>query len=323
MRCLINILCGLIFFKQLRKKVRIKLNFLVFSQKLKQIKKIYPGAIIVVSPKSGGIGELTKTVCSIKALKEKYHKNVVVLVDKSIEYQICHLFSDTFVCHYDKNLFLNCAAGRVFLQGEENQKRFVEEFWETENIERLNLSEPKSDIPDFSRTVELFKREKTVFIFPYANTYDSEIISRDSWLFVARSLQERGFFCVFNSCGAYDGFLNVFMPIYETLYLASLSRGIIAFRSGLAELISVAAETPMFIIYPNGIDKCVKNMPLPQYRELLKKQEKKGIYDRSLMLRSFKEDSLSRILSRQNAIDFYYNYNERKMIERINSFFSG
>ncbi|MGN1079535.1 MAG: hypothetical protein ACI4TE_05110 [Alphaproteobacteria bacterium] len=321
MRCLINILCGLIFFKQLRKTVRNKLNFLFFLQKLKKIRKAYPEAVVVVSPKSGGIGELTRTACSIKALKEKYRKNVVVLVDKSTEYQICRLFSGTFVCHYDKNLFLNCAAGRVFLQNEEKQKRFVEEFWETKNIERLKLSEPRSDIPDFSRIVELFKREKTVFIFPYANTYDSEIISRDSWLLVARSLQDNGFFCVFNSHETYEGFLNVFMPIHETLYLASLCRRIIAFRSGMAELISIATEIPMFIIYPNGIDKCVTNMPLPQYRELLKKQEKKGIYDQSLIIRSFKKDSLSQILSRQNAIDFYYNYNDRKMIEKIKSFF--
>lgn len=331
MKKLIRFLTFWIPVKKWRKKCRdIIFRSLVNRKELKFLNNMYPDSVFFISPHAG-IGELTQSLCLMSALKSKIKKNIVVITRKRIEQSVCKLFSKTVSCYCHSNfqgiaerkipleIKTGCFYPMYSLPKDALVKRkydidFLKDFYhlsQDDKVEHIITEKPNNVSDAFVEIESFIKKNKVILIFPDANTYDSSVISDDVWVRVAEKLEKIGFKCLFNSDKKYPHFKNIFLDIYETVYLASFVSGILTFRSGLSELLAVATECRMLVFYPDGRThlfqkKC--NMSIKAYEDRLKSFP--VILDEKLSLteNGFKISSISKNFDRKYCKDYYYNF---------------
>lgn len=333
MECWIKLLTFWIPIKKWRKKCRNKLLNLFI---LKRLIKKYPKGIFFLSPHAG-IGEFVQSLCLMKALKHKIAKQIVIITSKKSEEDICKLYNNTVTCYYEPNLKIyetnkmseSLEPGKLYpfytLPKPTAIKRtkdidFLKDFFklpQNVKIEKIKPDRPQKIDDSFLKLENIFKSEKTILLFPEANTYDSSVVTNELWIEVATKLQNVGYTCIFNSKEVFEGFLNIFLPIDKTIYLSSLATAIITFRSGLSELLALATNCKMLVIYPNGTTNLFKkecNINIDCFAERLKTYPIILEDSNNPVISSFKIGSLSDNFDRKNCKNFFYDFDNVKFI---------
>lgn len=337
MMYIIKILTFWIPIKKWRKNCRNKLlNLFLLKRFMRKVTKKYPEGIFLLSPHSG-IGEFVQSLCLMKALKHKISKQIVIITSKKTEEDICKLYNNTVSCYYDPNLKIyetnniseSLEPGKLYpfyaLPKPTAIKRtkdidFLKDFFllpQNAKIEKIKPHRPKKIDDSFLKLENIFKTQKTILLFPDANTYDSTVVTNELWIEVASRLQNAGYTCIFNSNEVFKGFLNIFLPIDKTMYLSSLATTIITFRSGLSELLALATNCKMLVIYPNGTTNLFKkecNINIDCFVERLKNSPIILEDPDNPVVSSFKVGSLSENFDRKNCKNFYYDFDNVKFI---------
>ena len=345
----IKILCAFIPNKNLRKKIRN--NTYRKNISINKLKKMYPNSIFFWLP-TGGVGEFSQIISLIKAFKEKINKNIVLLTNRKLERDVISLIDKNIVkCYYINNAFLQQNKKEsikaidhfdsntiydIFYYPDKNDKQkdnylgFLKDYYHLDQdveINRITPVRPKNKDKNFLELEKIFKNKKTIFIFPEANTYDYTIITKEVWIDIAKKLTNDGYTCIFNSKEKYGDFINVFLDIKETLYLASLANSIITFRSGIAELLAISTTCNMIVVYPNGkthlfTELCTKKF----FKQTIKEYEKKLINGDTLyildknyqpMIATFIYDSISRNYNRNNCTNYIYDFDNEEFYNSI------
>ena len=343
-RFLIKFLCIFVPTKSLRDKIR---NNTYKKQKdisIKKLKKMYPNSIFFWLP-IGGVGEFTEIICSMKPFKEKINKNIVLLTNKKLERDVISLIDENIVkCYYedvlyfdvskvrDETLYLedNLSSDKIYpaykYANENFIKRdsitgFLKDYYHLDQdveINRITPVRPKNKDKNFLELEKIFKNKKTIFIFPEANTYDYTIITKEVWIDIAKKLTNDGYTCIFNSKEKYGDFINVFLDIKETLYLASLANSIITFRSGIAELLAISTTCNMIVAYPNGKEYFFIKESLrlfgtsDNYRKFLSSEKCPYILNKNQdLIKSFFEfDSVQKHFNKKNCQNYIYDFDD-------------
>ena len=341
MRWLIKFLSCLIPIKKWRKTVRNKLDYLLITRPyLNKLKKQYTDCIFLLSPHAG-IGELTQSLCLMKGLKERINKSIVVLTKRKTEYDICRFYDKTVTCHYDPDLNIRSVSlmeydfksGNIYslyqLPKPEAIKRscdidYLKDYFlldQNTEVERIKPVRPDIVKDDLLMLERNLKSRKSILIFPEANTYDSSVISKKTWIMVANRLKDKGFICVFNSKEVFDGFQSIFLPIRETVYLSSLVSNIITFRSGLSELLALSTTCLMLVVYPNGTSHLFRKECNVSIDDFLAKRLKSSMKQSDLrndpdnpIIKTFNHVALDRNFNRKNCKNFRYDFNNDNFI---------
>ena len=346
-RISIKILCAFIPNKNLRKKIRDNTYKKQKDIPIKKLKKIYPNSIFFWLP-IGGVGEFTEIICSMKPFKEKINKNIVLLTNKKLERDVVSLIDKNIVkCYYEDNLFfkdiknlnklenLNTETiygfNGMLATNKKNKKYFfhevVKEFFNLSKETKRDIIiavRPKNKDKNFLELEKIFKNKKTIFIFPEANTYDYTIITKEVWIDIANKLTNDGYTCIFNSKEKYGDFINVFLDIKETLYLASLANSIITFRSGIAELLAISTICNIIVVYPNGKTHLFTkrtNFPktIKEYIEEIENGETIYITDKNKsgieIIATF--DCIAENYNRKNCFEYIYDFDNEEFYNYI------
>lgn len=340
MNYIIKILTFWIPIKSWRKKCRnLLLNLLISYPFIIKMRKKYPDGVFLLSPHAG-IGEFVQSLCLMKALKDKISKQIVIVTTKKNERDICNLYIDTVSCYYNPDIKIYetnpitniLEKGKIYpmylLPKSNATKRskdidFLKDLFlldQNVKIEKVIPNKPDIISDNFLELENILKNKKTIFIFPEANTYDASVVSDKLWIEIANKLQNKGYQCIFNSKKVFNGFLNVFLPVNETIYLSSLAYGIISFRSGLSELIALTTKCKMLVIYPNGTTHLFKKECNVSIDEFLKRIENFPLIlsnPNNPIVSSFKIGSISENFDRSECKDYYYDFNNSDFINFI------
>ena len=176
---------------------------------------------------------------------------------------------------------------------------------------------PSATTSEFDAVEDFLKNNKVIIIFPEANSYNDEAIPHEVWRECAANLKANGFEPIFNSNTKFDNYKNIYFSISETLYLATLAKGIVAFRSGLSEALALITTCKIINIYPDGKLFFDKRLTIEQFADIVKKYEYNFINDLSVSANSFKSTSIERNFNRSNSADFIYNFKVDEFINFI------
>lgn len=336
---LANPLTACIFPKKLRKYMRNKI-FKIITLPFLRLK--YPKSIFLFSPLAG-IGEFTQSICLMKAFKEKINKNIVILTSRLTEIDICNLYNPTVQgCYLRKLKFLpeaipeNPREGQLYSLYINNFEKtihnldieYVKEYFHLDlkaPIQKIVPKRPEQVSNEFILTEQFMKENKTILIFPDANTYDSSVIDDDTWKFIADEIKNnkevKNLEIIFNRQNPISGHKNIFLPLKETIYLSSLAYGIVSFRSGITEILALTTKAPMVAIYPDGIThffhkRC--KISIEEYENKIRKRKPEWIDDtKPIAPQSYKWTSIEKNYNRKNCKDFYYNNNPSELAQFI------
>ncbi len=329
---LLILLLSIIPIKKWRKKLKI-MRILCF------VERKYPNSIFFVTPQAG-IGEFTQSICLLKNLKQMISKNIVILTNRNTEKQICELYNDVVDCFFCDNLKLasedelpvNLLEQRIYplykLPQSKDIKRdndmdFRRDFFhlpKNSPIYKITPSRPQNTNKNFEKLEMLMKNYKVVFIFPDANTFDSSVLTTNDWIQIAQELEKLGYKCIFNSSNKYANYETCFLSIKETIYLASLAKKIIAFRSGISELLAITTKCKMLLLYPNGTTHFFSqklNISIKDYEERFKKGPFLADNRYSPTINCFMITSIAKNFDRPDCKDFYYDFNIEKLLKFI------
>ncbi|MBR4592424.1 MAG: hypothetical protein IKO35_04365 [Elusimicrobiaceae bacterium] len=113
---------------------------------------------------------------------------------------------------------------------------------------------------NFKRAAAEFERlqldpARTVILSPEATMFDYRVLDSYFWLQLAQKIKQRGFQVVFNSRDkAYQQEKNSFLPVMDLAAFTSKVQHIIAFRSGLLDLLAGLGLTNFSAIYPANLE---------------------------------------------------------------------
>lgn len=336
----VNLLTFWIPLKSWRKKCRNKLmNLFVSKALIRKIREKYPEGILFLSPHAG-IGEFVQSLCLMRALKNKISEQIVIITAKKTEQDICKLYRQTVSCYYDPDVKIYETSDMIFplqkgkiypfyrLPKPMATKRakdidFLKDFFQLPQnirIEKIQPKRPETVNDNLKKLEDIFLNRKTILIFPEANTYDSSVITKEVWLDAAKKLQAKGYTCIFNSQHSFEGFLSIFLPIDETVYLSSLATAIITFRSGLSELIALATACKMLVIYPNGTTHLFREECRVSMDDFLKRIKRMPLIlsmPDNPIISTFKIGSLADNFERMNVQNYYYDFNDNDFIHFV------
>lgn len=92
--------------------------------------------------------------------------------------------------------------------------------------------------------------EKTVFIFPEAESLILVNETPEFWILLADKLSKAGFSVIFNSKSTFGSYKSVFLPVADAVCLAKLCGYVIGKRNGMLDVLAGATETIIEAIYP-------------------------------------------------------------------------
>lgn len=335
---IIFILLNIIPCKRFRKYIKIKKieNKLSFK---------YNGYVFFITP-NAGIGEFVQSISLLNYLSKKINKKILIVTNKKNEVDICNLYN--LEAFYDANLdvsiiirlsLFNINKYKVnnlypmyFIAGKNCIPRsFDIDFQKdylgiSQNVMAQHIIPeiPKSYTKAFEELLQFIKTNKTIFIFPDANTYDSQVVKESVWINLADELAKSGYACIFNSSKSYGKYKKSFLSITETIYLASIVNGIITFRSGLSELLALTCKNDMAVIYPNGTTDLFKkslNIDIAKFEKRI--LENTNIIlnkDLSIIENTYRCGSLDKNFNRDNIYNYIYDYDNVNFFTNVKNF---
>ena len=97
--------------------------------------------------------------------------------------------------------------------------------------------------------------EKTVVLIPEATMFDYRVLTPVFWKNLADKLESMGFNVVFNTLNKeYEEYKTTFLPVIDFLIFASKARKIVAFRSGITDLLAGYGLKNIITIYPPNLE---------------------------------------------------------------------
>lgn len=307
----LKMFCCLIPNKKLRQKIRFNIAKKLFQPKyLKKLRRLYPEHYFFAAPKAG-IGEITQVLVLLCELQKHIDRKILLITYRKQENAIAAMFSDYILIYYNPSykflradpftnlefhsgLYLHEAYDFGLLQKSSDHFSVLDKIAEIYGIQvPKTFQTPKFFPNSLAPSIKnILKEKKVLFIFPHSNTIKIQF-GESQWIGIADELTALGFECIFNSEQKFGRYTNVLLPFPETLVLCKEAAAIIAVRSGITELITVATKTPIFALYPCSINN--------------------DTFSQSSLKNNFKRDHLS---------DYKYQNNIPKLIEDIKQFLS-
>ena len=156
----------------------------------------------------------------------------------------------------------------------------------------LNLKDIQFTIPQFSNEViekvnklytKISNSKKVIMLSPHANSYDEKEISNHYWRKLGIYLERLGYKVVVNTNkNLLNEFENIYLPLPEQCYFATLCYRNISIRSGFTDLITICGANNQIILYPESM----RFITITQEHQL---QEMKRIFNYNKNL-SFEEN---------------------------------
>lgn len=268
----------LVFYKPFRVFLRTKLktiikNMYLFGvmKEIKKIEKTYKNYYIfsLFFP----LGDLAIACSLVQQFKKENNCKVLVIVNDINRARIANLFpaiDRILVVHpfvYDyiyQNPNYKIQKGKIYEINHwkfynaphYNSKNFLELY-----ANMLGLKDIKIEKPEFSANVvnnvllyiekAKINVEKTVIIFPHANSFSSNLIKTGFWIELISELENLGYEIIVNSKEKiWNKFKTVFLPVPEQLYFCSLCKCSIGVRAGFNDILGIMGLHNIIIIYP-------------------------------------------------------------------------
>lgn len=147
----------------------------------------------------------------------------------------------------------------VFTEAENNKSQNFLELY----AKMLDLKIVKIEQPNFSESTKIEAQKiydnvsngkKVIMLSPHANSFDEKEISSAYWIKLGHNLEARGNKVVFNtSKKIFNEFEQVYLPLSQQCYFATLCHLNISLRSGFTDLITIAGVERQVILYPESM----------------------------------------------------------------------
>lgn len=154
-----------------------------------------------------------------------------------------------------------------------------------------------------------------VFLIPYANSFNDKVISKTFWLKLAQELEKQGLKVIFNTKeGDFENYECKLLPFDKVGEFASKCKAVIAFRSGITDLIAQYNINKFITIYSE--DMANKNMDLKYWYKL---QKQTYYFDNQLSNAQniFNIWALCKLWKKDDIIEMTTNGDEDKLLKTI------
>lgn len=269
----------------------------------------------------------------IKAFKEKNKCQVVVLAKKSysdfiktlqsINENVIDIDAPVNLDSFNKFTNDNLKLYKSFVFHPNLEKK-LNHFGEL-SFDHLELNEDsKRETPIFNefdinvaknKFYELgLKQDKTIFLTPYALTFDYNDLSIDFWCNLADKFIEKGYNVVFNTKENdinFNKYKTIFLPINQAIPFIELCNASISFRSGFTDIMAGCNIENMSVIYPSDC-----RFTYMSKSELVKTLKKTYNWDlnKSDEENIFSIHSLNKMFNRNNIDELIFNKNENELL---------
>lgn len=241
---LAKILCILIPFKALRKKIRnnILLYFNTNKNFLKNKEIIFPPQ---------GLGDILYILLSLENMKDE--KKYLFILRKKHFQNLCSLFPNVVeqtIISLDLPSCENFLYQHFHIYKKQEFDNFLDLF---KDATRVDIKRDHYFNFDKNYKVKFVKDgfilNKTVLILPESVSCPNEI-SKEYWIEYANRLKRNGYLPVFNSKNKYGDYKNIFYDLSETINFAECAGYIVGYRSGLCDILSYFTNAKCFYFYP-------------------------------------------------------------------------
>lgn len=215
----------------------------------------------------GGLGEAFVAASLMKAFKEKNGGKVLFITSSQSKYDLLKNFEDI-----DKLLLFDISTDAFTLQEIIKNNKIVDinlykedSYLATDMIDRtkhclglegdVELTKPIVYSQDEKIAKEVFdklglKKDRTIFLSPYANSCNYKVLSENFWSKLADEFIKNGYEVVFNvDENSYLKYKRVYLPINQTIPFANLCSHVLSFRSGLIDVIAGTTTAKLMVIY--------------------------------------------------------------------------
>ncbi len=279
----------------LKELSKVKNNVVLNFYNLKGYKIIYPPQ---------GLGDILILLRGLKLRKENNpNEKIAIIISKKHFKDLCLIFKDS----YDKIIYLPSITPKTpkfvlnivhLIYGNDSHiDKFDESILNAIGVQKIDNYLPKIEISEKTDKLfeqGIFKKGKTVLIAPEATT-SRNCFSPDFWLDCADKLAEKGYIPVFNSKEKFGKYQNIFFNLSETINFVNKCGNVLAFRSGLTDVLGCFCNANFVIIYPNNW----KPGDMPYLNG----------FDENPNERYLEDGSLNRLFPNKHFNEFIYNEN--------------
>lgn len=163
------------------------------------------------------------------------------------------LFSITVSQNYVQTLKkgrLYCLSHWLFSEAEKNKSMNFFELY----TKMLKLHYPSN--VDISKlyNIKNAKYSNTVLLYPEANSFNSEELTKDFWLSLANQISAMGFDIIFNTKNKkYSNYKTIFLPMKEQIEMAKCCKYVIGVRSGFSDILALNEVKNHIVVYPKSM----------------------------------------------------------------------
>ena len=120
------------------------------------------------------------------------------------------------------------------------------------NIEQEDPTYTKENILEIEKIYKNMNlNKKIIFLAPFAASLNYKVLSKDFWTNLADRLINTGYDVIFNARETdFPKYKCLFLPITQVGIFVNKCYACVAFRSGLADIISLTPPEKFYVIYP-------------------------------------------------------------------------
>lgn len=257
-----------------RRKLKNKIKEYPCLQELKKIKKEYKNYWIFCS--FYPFGDMGLACSLIKNFKVQNGGKVLVLTREEQSFKILNLFPSIDKVQIISNSLYGYIDAHPTCKIEKGEYYFLNhwKFWQAPIYKSNNFfdvyknmlglpinTKPETLVfPDKlkNKVNKIYKQfsqnsKGVILLTPEANSFNEKEFDVSFWYNVAEKIEALGFKVIFNQKKKKTKFENIFLPLDESLYFATLCPWVIGVRSGFHDLLALCNAQNIISLYPNEL----------------------------------------------------------------------
>lgn len=225
-------------------------DFIIGCSLLKEFKKEYGGKILI----------FYKNKNQLEFIKSLNIADKIMKLPREIYYATC---TNTIIENHNENGLkkgeLYELSHHVFKEAErQKSNNFTELYAKMLNLKNIQFTAPQFSKEVIEKVNKLYSKisngKKVIMLSPHANSYDENEISNHYWERIGKYLESIGYKVVVNTNNnGLSEFENIYLPLPEQCYFATLCYGNITLRSGFTDLITICGANNQIVLYPESM----------------------------------------------------------------------